>query len=174
MKQRFAIGAELDLATAEEMRTVFAGSVAKLLPLKQPPIIRRVSVPFSTDAAGNVGGGASGNGQILYRVPEGMRTTFHRITLDGPSVTPAAPLAAGWVRFVADAPSGFLVTFLPATGTTSIAPAERAYGRDAPRLNGGQQLILVGVGLTASIELVCHLQVEEWYDYPRQKGEAAQ
>lgn len=161
-----AIGQEIDIPTREEMDAASDRVIAALLPAHIEPLIERPAVIVNVDAGGLLGGGAGGPGAEIYRVPTGYCVDIERLGLSSPGVTPAAPLAAGWVIAVTDSTSSPPDFTFPGAGTTTVLPDIRVDGGPgSARLNGGQRLLLVGAGLTANLEIQVRLQVR-LYAYP--------
>lgn len=168
-KQKFAIGGELDLLTPAEMGRATDQITKAVIGLRQAPFVDHEIAVVYTDAGGLLGGGQNGPGLPVYRVPTGRRVDIQRLSLDSPAYTPATQLTAGWIRATADAGGGGLIYLWPGSGTV-VLPSLYTDGDSAPRLNGGQRLMLVGAGLPANLEIVTFLQVRLWADYPQSRG----
>jgi hypothetical protein len=164
MRQRFAVGAELDLLAPAELTAATAKIIRAVVGLNQAPTIQRVTQVFFTDGAGNLGGGANGPGVEVYQVPTGRRVDVQRLGLSSPAYTPATPLAAGWVIGCADSGTSPPDFTFPLPGTTTVLPFNYSQGDGALRLGGGQRLILVGAGLPVTTEITVRAQVRLWYD----------
>lgn len=174
-RQTFAIGKEFDFVSPDDLRGASTHIVRSVVgSLRQPPSVMAVPFTFSSDAAGVVGPGA-GNGnptdQEVYRVPMGMRVDVNRITLDIAGFPTTPVNVTGRLALRRNDPNGPLVYFWPQPGG-NLAPAIESYGGDAPRLNGGERLVLVGSGLTASQEFTLNLQVTLFEDPARLTNES--
>jgi hypothetical protein len=167
-KQKFAIGAELDLLSPADMGHATDQITRALIGTRQAPVIDRETTVVFTDAAGNLGGGAQGAGVAVYRVPTGRRVDINRAGLSSPAYTPATPLATGWIIAAADTGNAPPIYLFPGSGTT-VLPSLYSDVDSAPRLVGGQRLVLVGAGLPANLEIVVLLQVRLWSDYPQSR-----
>lgn len=164
-KFKLQAGAEIDLLTDGELAKRLD---AQTRALNSAPDVVDSEVTVTVDAAGNVGGGAAtgggtGDGVVIYGCPLGMRAQIQRIHLDDGAHTPAAPLAAGWLRFSRDqAGPGGTRAFLPAGGSTAVIPAVLTDGDSAIVLRDGQSLVLNGAGLPAGLSFNVSLQVRLW------------
>lgn len=170
MRQKFAIGAEVDLLTPAELGQAAAGITRAIVGLRQPPLIERVSFPFSSDAGGLVGPASTIGAQIAYRCPLGMRADVNRITLDIAGFPTTVVNTTGRLALRAVDVNGPLVYFWPQPGG-NVAPAIESYGGDAPRINGGESLVLVGSALSASQEFILNLQLTLFESPARERGE---
>jgi hypothetical protein len=167
-KQKFAIGAELDLLSPADMGHATDRITRALIGTRQAPVIDHETTVVTVDASGNLGGGPQGPGVPVYRVPTGRRVDINRISLSSPGVTPAAPLAAGWIIATADTGNNPPIYIWP-DNPPNVLPAVYDNGDSAPRLVGGQRLMLTGAALTVGMEIVCFLQVRLWSDYPQSR-----
>lgn len=170
MRTKLGIGADVDFVSPEDLRSAVLPIRQAVLSLRKAPTVVHYSFPVATDGASNLGGGALGDGIVIYQTPTGTRADIQRILLDSPSYTPSAPLATGWIRAARNSAKGGAEVFWPATGTT-VLPSLVTDGDPAIRLNDGDRLVLVGAGLAVNIEIVVNLQVRLWDDYPGQRGE---
>jgi hypothetical protein len=168
-KQKFAIGGELDLLTPAEMGKATDQITKAVIGLRQAPFVDHEVAIVAADANGLLGGGAGGAGVPVYRVPTGRRVDIQRVSLSSPAYTPAAPLTTGWIIASPDTGNGPPVYIWPGSGTT-VLPSLYTDGDSAPRLHGGQRLMLAGAGLPANLEIVVFLQVRLWADYPQSRG----
>jgi len=168
-KQRFAIGAELDLLSPADMGKATNEITRAVVGLRQAPFVDHELTVVSTDGAGNLGGGPLGAGIPVYRVPTGRRVDVQRISLDSPAYTGSTPLATGWIKASTDVGGNGLIYIWPGQGST-VLPSLYTDGDSAPRLNGGQRLMLVGAGLPNNLEIIVFLQVRLWADYPQSRG----
>jgi hypothetical protein len=169
-KTKLQVGSDVDLLSGPEYAAGNDKVIAAVVGLRQAPIIIRHIKDVTTDANGNVGGGASGPGDEIFRVPQGMRCDIQRVSLSAPGFTPAAPLTSGWLTAGADIGSAAPMLFWPGAGTT-VLPSLWTDGDAANVLDNGQRLMVIGAGLPASLDLTFLLQIRQWYDYPRQTGE---
>jgi hypothetical protein len=174
-RQTFAIGKEFETVSPAELEAGLGHTVRSIvLSLKQPPTVETITFPFQADAAGVVGPGAGNNqpqSQEVYQCPPGMRVDVNRITLDLAGFPTSVVNVTGRLALRRDdSTSGQLVYFWPQPGA-NVAPAIESYGGDAPRLNGGQRLFLVGAGLTANQAFTLNLQVTIFEDPARLVGE---
>jgi hypothetical protein len=167
-KQRFAIGAELDLLSPADMASATNQITRALIGTRQAPVIDQETTILQTDGAGNLGGGLNGAGLPIYRVPTGRRVDIQRVSLSSPGYTPAAPLTSGWIIASRDTGNGPPTYIWPGSGTT-VLPSLYTDGDSAPRLSGGQRLMVAGAGLPANLEMVVQLQVRLWSDYPQSR-----
>lgn len=172
-RQTFAIGKEFEFVTPEDLKGSTTHVIRSVVgALRQAPTIERVSYVFSSDAGGLVGPGSAGTAdQEVWRVPMGMRADINRITLDLAGFPTSVATGVGRLALKANDPNGPLVYFWPQPGG-NVAPSIESYGGDAPRLNGGERLVLVGAALVASTEFVLNLQVTLYEDPARQSGES--
>jgi hypothetical protein len=157
VKVKFSAGAEADILSEPEYRAgvdAIRGSLHKVedkINGLVPRLDRLDSAVFNADAAGNVGGGATGPGTAVSACPLGQSAKLHRISLTAAGFTPTAPLTQGWIAWYRNAPSATgLVMFLP-VGTTAVAPVVIVEGQhDAALLRDGDSLVVVGAGLPAN------------------------
>jgi hypothetical protein len=168
-KQKFAIGGELDLLTPAEMGRATDQITKAVVGLRQAPFVDHEVTVISTDGGGLLGGGANGPGLPVYRCPTGRRVDIQRLSLSSPAYTPSTPLTTGWIIASADTGNGPPIYIWPAAGTT-VLPSLYTDGDSAPRLHGGQRLMLVGAGLPNLLEILVLLQVRLWADYPQSRG----
>jgi hypothetical protein len=140
--------------------------------LRQAPFVDHEVTVVYTDGTGNLGGGLGGAGVPVYRVPTGRRVDIQRFSLSAPGYTPATGLvlAAGWIIASPDTGNGPPIYIWPETGTNIVLPSIKKDGDSAPRLHGGQRLMLAGAGLPNNLEIVAFLQVRLWADYPQSRG----
>lgn len=171
-KQKFAIGAELDLLSPADMGKATNDIVRAVIGLRQAPWIDHEVTLLSVDASGNVGGGVGGPGVPVYRVPTGRRVDIQRLSLSSPGYTPTAPLTAGWLVASADQGGGPLIYMWPGAGepAANVIPSLIGDGDSAARLTGGQRLMLLGAGLPTGLEIVVFLQIRLWSDYPQSRA----
>ena len=157
-------GAKIELLTPEELADQldalkeFLGNSTPV-----PTVIHTPPVTLTTDASGNVGGGAAGVAPVtLYECPVGFQAMIHRIVVDAPSATPAAPLTAGWMRFTRNAATvNSTEFFVPVNG--DVAPVESDWGSNSgPMLLSGESLVVWGTALGTTIQYVIHCQVRLW------------
>lgn len=170
MRQKFAIGAELELLSPADLEAASNRVIKAVVGLRQPPTIERVSYVFSSDPAGLVGSGSVNGEAEAYRVPMGMRCDINRITLDIAGFPTTVVNTTGRLALRSNDTAGPLVYFWPQPGG-NVAPAIESYGGDAPRLNGGERLVLVGSALTASQEFILNLQITLFENPARERGE---
>ena len=170
MRQKFAIGAEIDLLTPAELGQAAAGITKAIVGLRQPPLIERISFPFSSDPAGLVGPAGANGPAVAFRCPMGMRADINRITLDIAGFPTTVVNVTGRLAMRSVDVNGPLVYFWPQPGG-NVAPAIESYGGDAPRINGGESLVLVGSALSASQEFILNLQITLFESPARERGE---
>jgi hypothetical protein len=168
-KQKFAIGGELDLLTPAEMGRATDQITKAVVGLRQAPFVDHQVTVLTVDGAGNLGGGANGAGVPVYRVATGRRCDIQRFSMTAPGYTPGSQLTSGWIIASADTGNGPPIYIWPGSGSV-VLPSLYTDGDSAPRLNGGQRLMLVGAGLPANLEIVTFLQVRLWADYPQSRG----
>lgn len=173
-RQQFAIGQEFDFVSPDELRGATTHVIRSVVgALRQPPSVMTVSFPFSSDAAGVVGPGA-GNSQPVeqeaWRCPMGMRADINRLTLDLGGFPGSAVNTTGRLALRRNDTAGPLVYFWPQPGG-NVAPSIESYGGDAPRINSGERLVLVGSALSPSTEFILNLQVTLFEDPQRLSGE---
>lgn len=172
MKTKFAIGQELDIASGDEVKGAAGLVVSAILGLRQPPLVESVSYPFTSDANGNVGPGSTAGGETeVWRCPMGMRADLNRITLDIAGWPTTTPNTTGRLALRRDDTAGPLIYFWPQP-SGNVAPSIESYGGDAPRLNGGQRLVLIGNGLTVSQSFTLNLQITLFENPVRERGES--
>lgn len=174
MRVKIEAGAEFDALTPGELERELERLRRELHEDLGPgrPLLDTFSATPSTDAAGNLGGGLTGNGLPVYTVPTGRIARLHRVALADPTHTASAPLLGGAAQalvlqgsaalpnpaagadWIATVPAGHTWTLLSAQGTltTSAAVATRLPGLDIS--DGAGHIIVTeaaNVGVTASI-----------------------
>ena len=157
-------GAKVSLLSTEEYQSGLDKLLEELTNNQAvPTVMHAPPVTATTDASGNLGGGALGNqAVVVYECPVGHQAFVHRIIVDAPTATPASPLTAGWMRFCRNAATlSSTEFFLPVQG--DVAPVEADWGsRSAPMLSSGESLVVFGASLGATIQYVFNLQVALW------------
>lgn len=154
--------AKIDLLTPGEMKDIVKG-LEDLLGKENPPTVKKRASRSTTDASGNLGGGATGvTPHEMYQCPVGYQAFIHRIHVDSPSCTPAAPITTGWVRFTRNSPNTTQTQiFLPESGF--VAPVVITDGSNsAIWLGPGEYLYAYGAGLPVSTEFDFEVQVRLW------------
>lgn len=171
MKVKFSAGAEADILSEPEYRAgvdAIRGSLSKLdtrlADLDTPPIMLTPSQALQTDAGGNIGGGATGQGFELYRCVEGRAARVVRLSIADATHTPAAPLTAGWLAFYVNVVSPTtLAAAVPPAGSTQVLPLVFTDGsHSATMIRNGERLIVVGAALPASATIGVHLQIWQY------------
>jgi hypothetical protein len=170
VRTKLAVGADLDVITPAELARAVEPIRHAILSLSQAPTIIHHIYVTATTATGTLGGGAGGDGEVAYEAPVGRRVDIQRILIESPAVTPAAPMAVGWIRLCRNSAKSAAEVFWPKTGTTSI-PVLETDGDPAIRLNNNDRVVINGAALTPSIEVVIQFQLRLWADYPIRRGE---
>ena len=156
MRQKFAIGQELDLLSSNEFERGLSQTIRAIIGLREPPTVMRPTIQFSADGAGNVGAGAD---IPAYKTPPGCRAIINRWLLEATGFTPAAPLNVGFLYARRGSASGDPVVFWPGSGST-VAPSLWVDGRDSGvRLGEGEGLVITGSGFAANQAFLLHLQL---------------
>lgn len=152
-------GAEIDLASTDDMRAALSEHAARLLKAIAEPETLTIVATATTDSSGNL---PSGGGQAIVpilHVPLGMIAIVHRINIEAAGFTRAAPTSSGYLNFCVDstAASGVLVG-TPA-GSTVVAPATIVDSLSAaPVVKSGQVFGVYGAGLANSTEFTFRVQ----------------
>lgn len=162
-------GAQIDVLTPADMKHHTDRLVHELSRIARDPVVLRRGPRevITTDAGGNLGGGAQGPGIELYRCPVGTFAQLQRFSLSAPpgaSGSPGTALTTGWVALYVSTPaSDALVNFTPQGPAGSVVlPFMFEEGDGAVKIQNGESLLLVGAGLPASSTYGCLTQVRLW------------
>lgn len=158
MKQRLVANAELDLLTADELRTLLQEYASGWL---RPPQTIRPSGTIALDASGDSSpavGGDANVGDAVYMVPAGLRFRLHRIGIFPDGVVFGTPFTAanGYVEIQRGDRAidgfGFQV------GSAGL-PRVLTWGKDdAPEYAGNEKIgVLINAG-PANTNVRVHLQ----------------
>lgn len=164
MKFKLQAGAEIDLASPEELHAEIDRLCEALAAGDQIPTVETVSAQAVVTAGGVLGGGLNGDGAVIYEVPTGRVARIVRLTLATDTHTPAAPLAAGWIMASRNKPTpGTLLYMFPGSGglpTPNVLPAVVSDGTTAAAiLRSSETLRLSGAGLPANLTIGVLLQL---------------
>lgn len=153
-----AAGVRVDLASGHELREQTEALAAKLDELAGAPLVVRVTGQLTVDAAGTVGGGADGPGSAVWRVPAGYSAQIHRLATSARGYTVLVPLTGGWIVWGINGPA--VPGMMLPSGGTAIAPVVVTEGSDGLWLSNGDELRVIGAGLTAGVVVNFSLQIE--------------
>lgn len=160
MKVKLQAGMEMDVLSPAEHQAQTDRVLAELRRNRGPLVIVQTAM-LQVDGAGLLGGGIDGIGAELYQCPTGRSAQIHRLALAAYGSTPAAPLAAGWITGHRNAASNLsLVYVIPTAVAGPVIPKVIDDGSDGVILRPGENLILVGAGLTANLQIAATLQIE--------------
>jgi len=166
MRQKMGVGVDFDTVTPDELEQAVEPIRKAIVSLQRPPDVLRVPATVTTDASGNVGGGANGQGLIIWEVPVGMRADITRVVLAGGGYTPAAPLTSGWLILCRNAAAAPPDWFWPASASGTLIPSlwENSAGGNAVRVASNERLVAVGAGLPANLTFNLTLQIVQYTD----------
>ena len=155
-------GVTIELLTQSELAEELQSLRKFLRDLDPPaPTIIKATTELTSDASGNIGGGSSGPGALVYQVPVGFEAFIHRVRVTAVGYSPASPLQNGELSFARNGPTLSTVEFfLPVSGT--VAPVVITDGSNsAPQLASGETLVAFG-RITANTTLFVGLQLRLW------------
>lgn len=156
-------GVKLEVLTHSELREETEALKRFLADLDPPPpTIIKATTELATDASGNLGGGSSGPGVLVYQVPLGYEAFIHRFRVMAVGYSPSTPLTTGEILVSRNGPTLSTVEyFLPVSGT--VAPVILTESSNsAPQLVSGETLVAYGSGLPDSLTLFVGLQLRLW------------
>lgn len=155
MKQKLEAGSSIDVLTSGELASETQKILDALRNLSIESFVMDVETVAQATAAGTIV-----NFEV-YEVPLGHKCEIHRIHVNAPGATPAAPFApaGGWLGFYRnDVTPLNLFMGLP-SGSTAIAPVQITEGSDARVLYPGNRIILSGAALGANQFIYVALQL---------------
>lgn len=154
-------GATFDLASGTELRELGEKLADHIDALNDDPTYQITGANVQADASGNLGGGLTGPGLVVFRAPSGTAARLVRYSATSPTATPAAPLNTGWWALYRDTPNpAGLLAFAPPQGG-AVAPIVVSEGRtDAILIRDGGTVIVIGAALPANQALSFGFQVE--------------
>jgi hypothetical protein len=156
-------GAKIELTSTDEMQAMLS-PIEKLLrqAIERAPTIIKTSAEITTDGSGNLGGGLSGPGQIIYTCPAGHEAYVHRLKVTAAGYTPTSPLTTGNILVCRNAnTAATLEQFFPVAGT--VAPVIITEGsHSCMQLGHSETLVVAGTGLPANLNMFLALQIRLW------------
>lgn len=156
-------GAKIELLDKAELHDEMAelrSVLARMAP--RPPTIVKAERTLVSDSAGNIGGGITGPGVVVYQCPLGYQGFVHRFRVTATGYTPSTPLTTGEAWVARNGPTLSTVEFfLPISGV--VAPLVLAEGSNsAVQLGPGERLLLFGGSLPVDLTLFVGLQLRLW------------
>lgn len=159
-RQKFAIGAEIDILGAEDL----SRSMAWWRKETRRPDVTYTSATFTVDGAGHLAP-TSGDPMVL-QVEPGQRAEILRAQVWDTTLTytPGAPLTSGWIGLFRNSivqPPAF---YWPEQPGDAVLPAVWTNTDDCPRLEQQDRLIVFGTGLGATngAQVTVQLMFRRW------------